>query len=113
MKFVFCDKSDLEADIITNVLYTEKIPYKLKSKKVHCCFIDEEEEDCECVVKTVYDIYTDTDLEHYDFVKEISERKIMERVKLEFCYMRKARKPNVPRVHKKSITNTNSKDKSE
>ena len=45
MKFVFCDKSDLETDIITNVLYTEKIPYKLKSKKVHCCFIDEEEED--------------------------------------------------------------------
>jgi len=112
MKFVFCDKSDLESDIITNVLYTEKIPYKVKSKEIHACFYDEEEDYCECMVKTVYDIFVDTDLEHYDFVKAISEQKIMERVKLEFCYMKKARKRNVPRIYKKGITNTNSRNQS-
>ena len=108
MKFVFCNKSELETDIITNVLYTEKIPYKVKSKKVHACFVDEEEDYCDCMVQTVYDIFVNTDLDHFDFVKEISERKIMDRVKLEFCYMKKARKRNVQRIHKKGITNTNS-----
>lgn len=116
MKFVFCDKSDLETNIITNVLQTEKIPYKVKSKKVHCYFFDEEEdEDNECMVRVanVYDIFVNTDLEHYDFVKTIAENEIRKIVKLEICYMKQARRRYVQRVHKKSIANTNNRDKSE
>ena len=115
MKFVFCDKSDLETNIITNVLQTEKIPYKVKSKKVHACFYDEEEDDYECMfqVANVYDIFVNTDLEHYDFVKAIAENEIRKIVKLEICYMKQARRRYVQRVHKKSIANPNSRDKSE
>lgn len=112
MKFVFLEKSDLETDIITNVLYTEKIPYKIKSKEIRACFFDEEEDYCECHVHTVYDIFVDTDLEHFDYIKYISEKKIQERVDLEICYMRKARRNNVSRIHKKDIANTNSRNKS-
>lgn len=112
MKFVFYDKSDLETDIITDILYTEKIPYKIKSKEVDVCFFDEEEEICDCVVKTVYNIYVNTDLDHFDFVNTIAEKKIMERVHLEFCYMKEEKERNVQRVHKKSSTNTNSRNKS-
>lgn len=111
MRFVFCDKSDLETDIITDMLYTEKIPYKVKSKPVYVCFADEEEEDCECIHKTIYDIYVNTDLEHFDFIKVIAEKKIRERVKLELSYLKKARR-NVQRVHKKSVADTDSKNPS-
>ena len=112
-KFVFCDKSKVEMNIITDVLYDEKIPYKLETKEVkHFCFCDDEEEDDFVFVEEMYNIHCFTDLEHFDFVKHIAYKKINQRIYLERCALKKVSKKNVQRVSKKNTTNTHSKHRS-
>ena len=112
MEFVFNDKSKIEMNIITDVLYEEKIPYKLKKNILKSVFIDDEDEEDFVIFEELYDIHCFTDLEHFDFVKHIAYKKIEDRIHLERSYL-KVRKKRVQRVSKKNITNTNSKDRGE
>ena len=112
MKFVFCDKSKTEMNVITNVLYEEKIPHKIRPYLVKDYFFSEDDDDDDfCIVEEMYNIEVYTDLEHFDFVKAIAYKKIKDRIQLEKCYIKKVSKKHVQRVHKKDITNTDNRNK--
>lgn len=113
MKFVFCDKSKVEMEIITDVLHEENIMYKTKSKVIKDVFFDEDDEPDFMIVEEVYEIECFTDLEHFDFVKHLAYKRIENRMKLERDYTSKlkVRKNNVQRVSKKNSTNTNNKNR--
>lgn len=119
-QFVFCDKSKPEMEIITDVLYSENIRYKIKSFLVKEFIFDEaEDEDNDdefedfVIIEEMYNIICFTDLEHFDFVKHLANKKIKDRLNLERCYFKKAAKgKNVSRISKKNTTNTNKGNKS-
>ena len=73
-EFVFTDNNENEADIITNVLYQENILFKTRQRKVPVYCDCEDDEPCDYM--DIYDISCFTDLEHYDFVKSITDKKI-------------------------------------
>ena len=75
MKFVFFDQCELCADTITNILETERIPYKLESKQ-RTPFD-----------QVLYDISIDTTFEHWLFVQKIAVDKLMPYMKAEKSYM--------------------------
>lgn len=115
-EFVFTDKCKVEMDIITDVLDTENIPYKLKKYLIKDIIFCDDEDDDFIMVEELYNIHCFTDLDHFDFVKHIAYKKIEDKVHLERnfllpAYKRKVRKTNVQRVYKKNITNTNSNDR--
>lgn len=108
MKFVFYDKTNDETNIITNILYTEKITYFVKEKIIKSFFFaEEEDDDCAIIVEKLYDIYVYTDLAHFDFVKIVANKKLKEIKKLERCYRKKVNKKNVCGLFKKNLANTN------
>ena len=109
MKFIFYDKSKVEMNIITDILYEEKISYKIKPYIVKDYFFDEEDF---CIIEELYNIECFTDLEHFDFVKHIAYKKIKNRINLEKCYLKKVSKKYVQRVYQKNTTNTNNRDTS-
>lgn len=113
MKFVFVDKSKVEMEIITNVLHEENIRYKIKSKIIKDMFIDEDDEPDFIIVEELYDIECFTDLEYFDFVKYVADKRFENRIKLEKDYIskKKARK-DVQWLPKKNITNSDSKHRS-
>ena len=119
-KFVFYNKSEVEMNIITDVLYEEKILYKIKKFIVKdFIFNDDEEDEDFCIIEEMYNIYCFTDLEHFDFVKHVAYNKIENRMKLEKFYMlepyqeeKKVSKKHVQRVSKKNTANTNRKRRS-
>lgn len=112
MEFIFLNKNDLETDIITTVLIEEKIPFYLKKKVVKTClFSDDIEEDDVMIIEEFYDIHTYTDLNHFDFVKIVANKKIEEIKKLERCFKKKVSKKDVCGLLKKNITNTNNRYK--
>ena len=111
MKFVFFDKIKTEFNIITDILNQENIPYKIQKKLVNNFFLDDDDEDF-VIVEELYDIHCFTDLKHFEFVKHIADKKIENRLNLERCFWKKARrKKNVQRISKKNITNTNRKNR--
>lgn len=117
MKFIFYDKSKVEMNIITDVLYEEKIPYKLKKYLVQDFVIesdddDDDEEENICIIEEMYNIEIYTDLAHFDFIKQITDKKIQNRLQLEKCFLQESEKNNVLQLHKKNITNPNNRDKS-
>jgi hypothetical protein len=114
MKFVFYDKSKVEMNVITDILYAEKIPYKIRPYIVKDFFFgddDEDDDDGFCIIEEMYNIECFTDLEHFEFVKSIAEEQIRNRLNLERCYLKKESKKRVQRVHKKNIANTNRNDR--
>lgn len=113
MKFVFCDKSKVEMEIITDVLHEENIPYKIKSKIIKDMFFDDDDEPDFMIVEELYDIECFTTLEYFDFVKHIAYKRIDNRIKLERDYISKMKvgKKHVQRVSKKNTTDTNNKDR--
>lgn len=115
MKFVFCDKSKVEMEIITDVLSDENIPFKIKTKVVKDVFFDEDDEPDFMIVEELYEIDCFTDLAHFDFVKHVADKRIANRIKLEKDYLSKlkVRRNYVQRVPKKNSINTNSKHRSE
>ena len=113
MRFVFFEKDLVETNIIIDILSSENISFQTKAIEIEHVFFDDIEEKELIITENLYDIYINTDLEHYDFVKKIADKKIEDRLNLERCYMLKARdKKNVQRVHKKNITDTNTKYRS-
>ena len=74
MKFVFPDCNEYEADVITNFLAQDNIPFKTYQRKVPIYIEFEDEEPYDYV--NIYDITCNTDLAHYDFVKNITNKKI-------------------------------------
>lgn len=112
MNFVFFDKSKVEMEVITDLLYEENIPYKIKKFITKDYFFNDDDEDNFMIVEELYEIICNTDLEHYDFIKSLANKRIRNRINLEKCYMQKVRKnKNVSRVHKENTTNTNSNDR--
>lgn len=75
MKFVFYDQCELCADTICNILQTERIPYKVKSKRLSM------------FGQILYDISIDTDLEHWLFVQKIAVDKLTPYMRAEKSYM--------------------------
>ena len=115
MKFVFFDKSKVEMNIITDILSEENIFYKLKTKIKKDIFFDEEDEPEFCIAEELYDINCFTDLEHFDFVKQLATERIENRMKLErdYIFTLKRKSKHVQRISKKNITDTNSKNRGE
>ena len=74
MKFVFSDNNEHEANIIANFLNQENISFKTSVRKVPI-FIDYEDDEPYDFVE-IFDITCNTDLEHFDFVKNITNKKI-------------------------------------
>lgn len=91
-EFVFNDISKVEMNIITDVLESEKIPYKIKKYVTKDYFFDDEDDDDFVIVEELYNVHCFTDLEHFDFVKHIAYKKIENRMNLEKCYLKKVRK---------------------
>ena len=90
MKFVFLDKNAVETDIITDILSTENIRYKVAEKPVTIISMP--------LMTTeilMYDIEINTTLEYFDFVNRIANRKIKELVKLEKCYAKQVKKRKI------------------
>ena len=113
MEFVFCDKSRIEMDIITDVLVEENIPYKIVTKIIKDYFFDNEDEDEEdfMIIEELYDIHCFTNFEHFEFVKHVGDKRIKQRIHLERSFLKKGSKKSVQRVHKKNTTNTNNKNR--
>ena len=74
MNFIFSDKSEYEADIITNILASENILFKTRINNVPVYIDCEDEEPYDFV--PLYDIICFTDLVHFDFVSKIANEKI-------------------------------------
>lgn len=119
MEFVFSDKCKVDMDVITDLLYEEKIPYKINKYIRQDYFFDEDdEEDDIVIVEELYNIHCFTDLDHFDFIKHLADKKIADRIKLESFYLMKSykkkkevSKKNVQRIHKKNTANPNSKNR--
>ena len=132
MNFVFCDKCKPEMEIITDVLYSEKIPYKINRFLVKDFIFDDNDNDTEIeednenneddedsgivIIEEKYDIICFTDLDHFDFIKYLANEKIKKQIYLERNYLLpayvKGKKKRVLRVFKKTITNTNKRNRS-
>ena len=72
--FVFPNNTENEADVIAEFLLQENIPFKTKERKepIFCDCEDDEPYD----YISIYDISCYTDLQHFDFVKTITDKKI-------------------------------------
>lgn len=93
MKFVFFDKNDLEADIIKEILSQEGIPHITRERTIAFLMSEEDEDEVnDYFVTKSYDIEVRTDLEHFDFIKKLSDKKIAQRKMLERCFSKKSRK---------------------
>lgn len=127
MNFVFCDKCKPEMEIITDVLYSEKIPYKINRFLVKDFIFDDNDKEIEedneddedsgiVIIEEKYDIICFTDLEHFDFIKYLANEKIKKQIDLERNYLLPAydngEKKRVLRVFKKTIANTNKRNRS-
>ena len=101
MKFVFPDLTEYEADIITNFLAQDNISFKTRERNVPM-YIDSEDEEPYDFVK-IYDVICNTDLAHFDFVKNITNKKIKAIKDLNMIYYTKEVKKRV-RTRKKTST---------
>ena len=72
--FIFTNCTETEADIITNFLAQENILFKTKERK-RPIYYDENDDDPSDYI-SIYDIDCYTDLEHFDFIKVIANKKI-------------------------------------
>lgn len=112
MKFVFFDKSNTEADIILRLLIQENMPFYIKRKVTKDIFFGEDDDEDIIICEELFDIHINTDLEHFDYIKSVADKRIENRIYLEKCYLKSSRKGrNVQRLFKKNITNTNRKNR--
>lgn len=74
MIFCFPDNNENEADIIANFLAQENILFKTRERKIPVYCECDEDEPCDYI--SIFDIYCNTDLQHFDFVKNITDKKI-------------------------------------
>ena len=89
MKFIFTDKSDVEKELITELLHSENIKYKIKQEVAEIsCNCDDEE--CECIeFLPIYQIETYTTVEKFEFIKVLFKKKMAEKLMLEKCFRKK------------------------
>ena len=110
MEFVFIDKNKVEKELITDILYEEKIPYKISKQKIEHVFFDEIEEEELFYVEEIFDIHINTDLNHYDYLTYLINKKTKQLDILENSFLLKLKEnKNVHKLHKKNITNTDNK----
>lgn len=113
MEFVFCNKSKMEMDVITDVLHEENISYKIRKKVVENVFFDDEDDEDFVIIEETYEVHCFTDLEHFDFIKTITDEKIKNRIKLERCYIKKAKvRKDVQAISKKDNRDTINRNQS-
>lgn len=88
-KFVFCDKSDYEKELLTDLLHSEGIKYIIKREYIEIpCDCDDE--DCELFdVFPNYQIEAYTTVEKFEFMKVLFKKKIAEKELLEKCFRMK------------------------
>ena len=72
--FVFPNNTESEADIVANFLAQENIPFKTKERREPIYCDCEDDEPCDYI--PIYDITCFTDLQHFDFVKIKTDKKI-------------------------------------
>ena len=85
-KFVFCDISEYEKELLTDLLHSEGIKYVIKREYIEIpCDCDDE--DCECFnVFPNYQIEVYTTVEKFEFMKVIFKKKMAEKELLEKCF---------------------------
>lgn len=89
MNFNFVDKTEMEADIIAEVLKSENILFKTIKRNVvaHCVCEDGcEDEYMPPVTIPIYTISVYTTIEHFEFVKKITENRIKNIKMLDRCF---------------------------
>ena len=89
MKFVFCDKSDYEKELLTDLLHSEGIKYRVKREYIEIpCDCDDE--DCECFdIFPNYHVEAYTTVEKFEFIKALFKKKLAEKEWLEKCFVAK------------------------
>ena len=89
MKFVFCDISDDEKELLTDLLHSEGIKYTIKREYIEMpCDCDDE--NCECFdVFLNYHVEVYTILEKFEFIKVLFKKKMTEKELLEKCFEKK------------------------
>lgn len=91
MRFIFNEKNKFEVDIITDILDSENIRYRINENKpeipigVLFCY----------PVLSTYDITIDVSLEKFDFIKKLIEDRIGVLTNLEKCYAIQNSKDNI------------------
>lgn len=99
MKLYFIDKSEIETEIITDILYSEGIRFQIeRHAEVLMPFI----------IGEVCDIACYTDYEHFEYVKYLFKKAKKRYTRLERCFSKRERK-NVQRVSKKITTDTDNR----
>lgn len=88
-KFVFCDISDYEKELLTDLLHSEGIKYIIKREYIEIpCDCDDE--DCECFdILPNYHIEVYTTAEKFEFMKVLFKKKMAEKEWLEKCFVAK------------------------
>lgn len=88
MSFNFIDKTEIEADIIANVLQSENIMFKTKRRYIHA-YYDGDNDDFELqnpIIIPIYTITAFTTIEHFEFVKKITEDRMQNIKRLNKCF---------------------------
>ena len=111
MRFVFSDKTETEADIITTILSEENIPYRTREKICKFMIFTDDDAIEEIDEFSEYDIICETTFEYFQFIKKLAYQKISTINSLEKCYEMKVRKRNVQRVHQKDTADSDSGNK--
>lgn len=90
MIFYFNDKNDFEKRIIDDILCEHHIKHKIITN--HIPYDSEEEEDFIDEIYIIsYDIQVDTSLEMFDYLKWLVDKRIIQVVKLNKCFKKKAK----------------------
>ena len=101
MKFVFCDKSDSEKELLTDLLHSEGIKYIVKREYIEFPIDSEDEDEEECIeFFPNYHIEVFTTLEMFEFLKVLFKKKIEQQQMLEKCFHLKMKKPRKKVVKK-------------
>lgn len=117
MNFNFIDKTELEADIIAEVLQSENIAFKTKKRYAHAYYDIPNGNDCEFASSITIPIYTITaftTVEHFEFVKKITEERLKNIRLLNRCFYENEDedKDEFFELCEENFTNTNCRHKS-
>ena len=102
--FIFPNNTEAEADIIANFLAQENISFKTKEHREPVFCDCEDDEPCDYI--SIYDIICFTDLQHFDFVKAMTDEKIEKRRVLNKLFYSKTAKKS-KRVRERIEKNLN------
>lgn len=115
MNFNFIDKTELEADIIAEVLQSENIAFKTKKRYAHAYYDTPNDNGCEFASSITIPIYTITaftTIEHFEFVKKITEERLKNIKLLNKCFYESEDEDEFFELYQEDFADTNCKHKS-